>query len=234
MKAALTLALTMFFCVPYFVLQRVLVFPARMLPVSALDRAIGFDPRWVWAYQSVYVLLILVPWMATTREGLRRYGAGFVGLSTAAFLCFFFVPIIGPRPEGEVTNAMFRMLASYDRPLNCFPSLHVGLAVYTVLAARWILDGAWPKSTRNGMLFLGWFWTALIGYAAIATKQHYAIDIPAGALLASISHWSAWHIAQRSTAHAETPMDLSGTSMFDLVHDPNRAGSPGASVARRH
>jgi membrane-associated phospholipid phosphatase len=232
-KAALTLALAVFFCVPYFALQRVPVFPARTLPVSGIDRAIGFEPRWVWIYQSVYLLLVLVPWMVTSREGLRRYAAGFAGLSTAAFLCFFFVPVIGPRPDGQVTNVMFRILASYDRPLNCFPSLHVGLAVYTMLAARWILDGTW-RPTRNGLLFLGWFWTALIAYAAVATKQHYAIDIPAGALLASISHWSTRHIGQRSMAHAETPLGLCRTSVFDLVPDRNRAGSPGASTARRH
>ena len=134
--------------------------------------------------------------MATSRDELRKYAGGFVVTSSAAFLCFFFVPILGPRPDVEVTNVMFRLLESYDRPLNCFPSLHVGLAVHTMLAAPSLLDGAWSKSTRHVVLILGWSWTALIAYAAIATKQHYAIDLPAGALLAYVARWSTSHIAQ--------------------------------------
>ena len=65
-KTALMVVLTVFFCVPYFTLQRFLLFNPRTFPLSALDRAIDFNPRWIWAYQSVYLLLIALPWMAST------------------------------------------------------------------------------------------------------------------------------------------------------------------------
>jgi len=231
-KLALTLLLTGVFCVPYFTLQRVLVLPVRTLPFTAIDRAVDFNAHWVWVYQSVYVLLLLVPWMMTTREQLREYATGFIVLSIAGFICFFFMPVRGPRPDSAITNPMFRFLTWYDRPLNCFPSLHVGLAVYTLLVATRLFDEVLPRSLRDPALLLGWAWTALIAYAALATKQHYAIDLPAGALLACLCHWSTWHIAQRSLAHAETPMGLSRTSVFNLVR--NRGRGADASFLSRN
>ena len=55
-KAALSVALTLAFCVPYFLLQHVVIFPVRRLPLSLVDLSIPFSPGWVWIYQSVYVL----------------------------------------------------------------------------------------------------------------------------------------------------------------------------------
>ena len=232
MKLALTLLLTGGFCVPYFALQRALVLPVRTLPFTAIDRAIDFNPHWVWVYQSVYVLLLLVPWLTTTREALRTYATGFIVLSMAGFLCFFFMPVRGPRPDSAITNPMFRFLTWYDRPLNCFPSLHVGLAVYTMLVAARLFDEVLPRSLRDPAVVFGWTWTALVAYAALATKQHYAIDLPAGALLAYLCHWSTWHVAQRSLAHAETPMGLSRPSVFNLVRNRDR-GADASFLSRR-
>jgi membrane-associated phospholipid phosphatase len=205
MKAALSAGLTVFFCVPYFTLQRFTLFPARTLPLSALDRAVDFDPRWVWAYQSVYLLLAIVPWMVTTPFELRRYARGFLLLSGVGFAFFLLLPVRGPRPDIETADLMFRVLQWYDRPLNCFPSLHLGLAAYTVLFAARVSRGRMTVSAQRAVVSLGWLWTTLIAYAALATKQHYAIDIPAGTLLACVCHWWNCYNTQRSTVHAERP-----------------------------
>jgi membrane-associated phospholipid phosphatase len=208
MKAALSAGMTLFFCLPYFTLQRLTLFPARTLPLSAIDRAIDFDPRWVWAYQSVYLLLTIVPWMITTRLELRRYARGFVQLSAVGFAFFLLLPVRGPRPDVEAADFMFRILQWYDRPVNCFPSLHVGLAAYSVLVATSVSRGRMTPSARRSVVFLAGLWTAVIAYAALATKQHYAIDLPAGALLACVCYWWTWchqHNKQRSLAHAERP-----------------------------
>jgi membrane-associated phospholipid phosphatase len=209
-KAVLSAGLTLFFCLPYFTLQRLTIFPARTLPLSAIDRAIDFDPRWVWAYQSVYLLLTIVPWLITTRLELRRYARGFVQLSAVGFAFFLLLPVRGPRPDVEAADFMFRILLWYDRPLNCFPSLHVGLAVYTVLFASGVSRGRMTPAARRSAVFLAGLWTALIAYAALATKQHYAIDLPAGALLACVCYWWTWYHQpnkdlKRSLAHAEKP-----------------------------
>lgn len=205
MKAALSARLTLFFCVPYFTLQRLTLFPARTLPLSAIDRAIDFDPRWVWVYQSVYLLLAIVPWMVTTRAELRQYARGFLLLSGVGFAFFLLLPVRGPRPDIESANLMFRILQWYDGPLNCLPSLHVGLAAYTVLFGARLLRDRTTVSGRLAVVSLAWLWATLIAYAALATKQHYAIDLPAGALLACVCHWWNCHNMQRSTAHGERP-----------------------------
>jgi membrane-associated phospholipid phosphatase len=184
LKVRLSIALTLFFCIPYFLIQRLPLQPPRALPLSAIDRAIAFDPRWVWAYQSVYVLLSIVPWLADSKAELLRYARGFVRLSCVGFVFFVLLPIEGPRPPDATGNGMFRLLAWYDRPTNVFPSLHVGLAVFTVLFAGRISRGRIVPAHRLALLTLASIWVGLIAYSALATKQHFAVDLPAGALLA--------------------------------------------------
>jgi len=188
-KAILSIALTIFFCVPYFTLQHLVLFPVRTLSPTAIDQAIAFDPRWVWAYQSVYVLIAVVPWLATSRPHLERYARGFAVLSVAAFACFLFFPVAGPRPESLPDSGMFSWLVWYDKPLNALPSLHVGLAAYTVCFGARMSAGSLSPPTRLGLIAVGTVWVAAIAYAALATKQHYAVDLPAGALAAWLAHW---------------------------------------------
>jgi hypothetical protein len=71
-KAALSLGLSVMFCVPYFTLQYLTLWPVRTFALTPVDEAIVFDPAWVWAYQSVYLLVGLVPWVSTSRAQLAR------------------------------------------------------------------------------------------------------------------------------------------------------------------
>jgi len=221
-KAALSVALTLAFCVPYFLLQRVVIVPVRHLPLSVVDRSIPFDPGWVWIYQSVYVLVSAVPWFATATGDLNRYARGFLLQAYIGFAVFLLFPVAGPRPETATGDVMFRLLLSYDSPLNSLPSLHVGLAVYTVLVAARLSRAMLPPAQCVGIVGAASAWCVAIAYSAIATRQHYAIDIPAGALLALLCfQWSwsrqpnrgAWltsripffvGVTERS-AHAEAP-----------------------------
>jgi hypothetical protein len=110
LKAALSAVLVVCFCAPYFALQHVALSPPRRLPLSAVDRAIGFDPRWIWAYQSVYLLLTAVPWIRLNAADLHRYARGFLQLSGLGFACFLLLPVRGPRPDVEAADFMFRLL----------------------------------------------------------------------------------------------------------------------------
>ena len=64
----------------------------------------------------------------------------------------------------------------FDQSTNCFPSMHVSVAMLTTLHA-WSSLGAW------GLLF-----PLLIALSCISTKQHYLIDLPAGALLGCLAY----------------------------------------------
>jgi hypothetical protein len=57
LKVAVCLGLAVGICVPYFLLQNHSVLPPRTVPLTALDGWIGFGPDWVWAYESIAVLV---------------------------------------------------------------------------------------------------------------------------------------------------------------------------------
>ena len=194
-KGWLGVALTLLFCVPYFALQQLGLFEARRFELSALDRAIGFDPRWVWAYQSVYLLLSFVPWLSTSRDDLRRYARGFVLLAAVSFACFLFYPVDGPRPADAPRSGMFGLLLAYDGTRNSIPSLHVGLATYTLLFGIRSIGPDLPAASRRLWTAIGTAWLAAIAYATLATKQHYAIDLPPGILGGWLAHAWAWRSA---------------------------------------
>jgi hypothetical protein len=194
-KLALYLVLSVAFSAVYFSLQRFPLFPPQTLPLSSLDRAIGFDPEAIYVYQSVYLLVPLFPFLAQTRGQLTQYTLGFVWLCGISFLIFAFLPIAGPRPDEPTHVAMFRLMTSYDGKTNAIPSLHVGLAAYSVLFGHQLSQSV---PGLRPMVWVGAAWALLIAYAALATKQHYAVDVPPGVVLA----WLAHRIASRRKAQA--------------------------------
>lgn len=194
LKLGLSSLLTAFFCLPYFTLQSVQFAPVRTLPLATLDRAVPFVPEWAWVYQSIYLLLSIVPWLSASATHLWRYTRGFVLLASIGFAFFLVLPIHGPRPDVPASDPMFRLLVSYDTPLNSFPSLHVGLSVFTLLFGVRISHGLVPPLRRAAIAGLV-VWVAAIAFATLATKQHYAVDLPAGALLALGCHAWSWRNA---------------------------------------
>lgn len=169
------------FSVVYLGLQHVEFFTPRTFELSALDRAIAFSPQWVYVYQSLYVLMPIVPLLLTRRDQLERYMKGLVWISALSFLIFLFFPVLAPRPDGLTGVAAYDLLTRYEGKVNAFPSLHAAFVAYSLLFARWAFRG-------RALTFVGTLWGGAILYATLATKQHYAIDLPAGIVLAWICH----------------------------------------------
>ena len=192
-KLTLSAVLVPFFCVPYFAIQRLPGRAVRHWPLGPIEEAIGFQPEWVWVYQSAYVLLTCVPWLAaSTLDDLRRYALGFVLASSIGFAFFLILPIECPRPPDAPATGMYAWLVSYDRPVNTFPSLHVGLSVYTVLFGARASSGQIAVVRRRVLVLALGLWVCAIGYAAVAIRQHFVVDLPAGAVLAWWCHHRAW------------------------------------------
>jgi membrane-associated phospholipid phosphatase len=192
LKLGLTVGLVMAFCIPYFLIQRFPVRPPRTLHPSGLDGLVPFQPAWTAVYQSLYLLMPGVAWLADSAESLLRYARGFVALSAAGFAVFMAFPVVGPRPLVASPEGLYGLLVRYDSPLNCFPSLHVALAAYSLLFAQHLLTGA--RRVVAGLVWPSAAWTAAIAYSTLATKQHYAVDLPAGLLLALLAHrWAFAH-----------------------------------------
>ena len=192
-KLTLSAILVPFFCIPYFVIQRLPGQAAWKWPLGPVEEAIGFQPEWVWVYQSAYLLLASVPWLtASTPDDLRRYALGFVLASSIGFTIFLVMPIECPRPPEVPATGMYALLVSYDRPVNTFPSLHIGLAVYTVLFGARASRGQIVAAPRRVVFLALGLWVCAIGYAAVATRQHFVVDLPAGAVLAWWCHRQVW------------------------------------------
>jgi len=199
-KVAVVGGLSLGICLPYFLLQRVRLFPLRTAPATELDARIAFDPDWLGVYLSLALLVPLAPLLARHRDELARYARGLALLCAAAFTCFLLVPVEGPRPEAPAGHAAYALLAHVDRPSNSLPSLHAGLAVYSILFALRVLRDAQGPRGRFATGALAWTWGALIAASTLATKQHWVLDLPAGALLAGAAHAWAWRTAPQAAA----------------------------------
>jgi len=186
-KLALGVLLTVIFCAGYFAIEYHPLRPSVRLRPTLIDQAVPFLPRWVLVYQSLYVLLA-AGWLAETGDQLRRYTTGFFILMAVGFTCFLLWPVAGPRPQEIITaDPLYRLVVRYDTPLNSFPSLHMALATYSACVAV-----AVTPARRRLLTILLAAWVALIGYATLATKQHYAVDLPPGILLGWLAQKIAW------------------------------------------
>jgi membrane-associated phospholipid phosphatase len=198
-KLALSITLSLYLCILYFGLERIVFFVPHQFELSRVDELIRFDPGWTFVYQSLYLLLPL-PWLASSRDQLRRYTHGFFIVTAISFIFFFAFPVEGPRPDVMTRDPFYQLLMRYDRNLNAFPSLHAALAVYTFLFALRIL----PR--RRALIgVIGGAWVALILFATMATKQHYAVDVVGGVLVAVCADLLAWRYTPRIEAAEVSP-----------------------------
>jgi len=84
--------------------------------------------------------------------------------------------------------------------------LHAGLALYSLLFGLRVLRGALAPAARRAVTGLGTLWVALILYSTLATRQHWAIDLPAGMALAFAAYALAWRSAEPVVQRGELPV----------------------------
>jgi membrane-associated phospholipid phosphatase len=210
MKLWLGAALVALFNAGYFGTQYLALREPASLQLTAVDRWCGFAPAWTWVYLSLY-LLLPTAWLATTREQLWRYAAGMIAMALPAFAIFLVFPVVGPRPpivghDQMAGRGLYGWLVAIDRPVNSFPSLHVSLAVYAVCFAARVTG-------RGAAVFIASLaaWALLICVSTLMTKQHYFVDLPAGAALGVAADLLAWRLglparAARGARSAPTPI----------------------------
>ena len=149
------------------------------LAPGALDAAVPMLEWSVWIYLSQFVLLPFA--IASARDDVDRSHAlyGMLVATVLATVVFLLWPteIVRHAPtDGTVTAWAWRMLHDVDVPSNCFPSLHVALAV---IAGRTL----W----RRGVRVVAVLWPALIAVSTLTTRQHVALDVAGGLVLAALA-----------------------------------------------
>ena len=159
----------------YFWCQRHQLARPRELKLP-VDDWIPYRPHWVWIYSFLYYPVILyINWIVESPSQFTRVAISYMLLLGFQMIFFLGFPVATPpswRFANERRTYSERFLAfvqRFDAHSNCFPSMHVSVAMLTALHL-------YP---RFG------FWTiafpALIGVSCLFTKQHYVLDLPAGA-----------------------------------------------------
>ena len=166
----------------YFWCQRNAPFEAREF-VSSLDDLIPFVPRWVWVYSFLYYPAILyVNLVLKSPEQFTQVASSYMLLLALQLPCFLAFPVRTPhrwrvQPQRRALSERYlAFVQRFDAPSNSFPSMHTSVAMLTALH---LYD-------RHGMAAFAF--PALIGLSCLFTKQHYLVDIPAGAALGWLAH----------------------------------------------
>lgn len=184
LKVVGTTAFTWLFFIGYFHLLRQPAHPVTVMPLTALDHLIPFQPQLLIAYFSLWLYVGVAPGLQLRFKELVVYGlwAGALCLTGLAF--FYFWPTQIPAMGLEASDFPgFAILQGVDAAGNACPSMHVAIAIFTAIWVEHILRQAGaPLFLR--LLNAAWF--AAIAYSTLAVKQHVVLDVIAGALLGAV------------------------------------------------
>ena len=167
----------------YFVIAAMTRGEAAYVPAVALDEAIPLEPGWMLVYGSLYVFALLMPVLVVRdRELFRRAMQSYLAVMIVAYAGFLLYPTAAPRPEEVIGDGFsawsLRLAYAIDPPYGCFPSLHVAYAFVSALTCYRVHRGVGAAAA---------LWAALIGVSTLYTKQHYVVDVLAGALAAWVA-----------------------------------------------
>jgi membrane-associated phospholipid phosphatase len=143
-----------------------------------------------WGYYILLPLPVIVFVVQGNRRALQRTILMVIGTFLFCYLCFVFLPVVGPyyefpRPDAwfldnPMARLVYRTLEGGSSYGAAFPSSHVA-ATITATA------GAWYGSRRLAMIML--LPTALLTIGVVYCQMHYAVDALAGVLVGGIAWW---------------------------------------------
>lgn len=178
----------------YLVPNRVVLRPLVELPLTPVDTLVPFVPLTFWIYFSDYLLVASAFMLSRTWAEVKRFARAYFALVTTGMVVHFLWPTAFPRDAfplvgDDFTTRAFLVLRQIDLPTSCMPSMHVA-GSYLAAFSLW----------RQRPPYF-WVWTAWATAVAISTltvKQHYAVDVVAGALMAAV-FWAAlfWYPVAR-------------------------------------
>jgi hypothetical protein len=165
--------------------------------VTWVDDAVPFWPQSVWFYLPVYAAaFFLAVGVVNGRRAWRATVAAFFGAAIVANAIFVVWPIAGPRPaapaDDSLSSAMVRWIYGFDPNFNTFPSLHIALVTLAALVV---------SSVNPRVAWLSWAAAFSVWTSVLTLKQHWAIDLPGGWVLALVA-WAGWRRFALPTQYA--------------------------------
>ncbi len=176
----MALGMTAFFIAYFWVLHHPL-FPVATMPLTIIDQLVDFRPEALPVYLSLWFYVTLAPGLLIERREIISYALAAVVLSVIGLGMFVFFPTAVPPPDIDWSHyPQFTFLKSADTSGNACPSLHVAFALFTAVWFERLL-----RQLGAGLFVrrLNWLWCLGIVYSTIATRQHVALDVVAGAIL---------------------------------------------------
>jgi len=167
----------------YFWCQRNALSEPRQLRL-AVDDMIPYRPSWVWIYSFLYYPVILYTNLViqSPRE-FTHLAMSFLLLLVLQMAVFISFPVVTPEewrsecvPKTR-SERFLRFVQRLDARSNSFPSMHTSVATLTAL------------HLHSSLGPVAWAFPLLIGLSCLFTKQHYVIDLPAGAGLGALTFW---------------------------------------------
>ncbi len=175
-----TLFISLFFGAYFYLLKTPTYLPI-VVPVTLLDHLIGFQPRALPLYLSLWFYVSLPPAFLGTRRELYGYGMAMAGTCLIGLIVFYFWPTVAPAVN--IDRAQYpdlNFLTNMDASGNACPSLHVATAIFSGI---WLHHLLRSFGTPLWMLTFNWTWCLGIIYSTLATRQHVAVDVLAGLML---------------------------------------------------
>lgn len=170
----------------YFWCQRNHVARPRELR-TPLDDRIPYWPRWVWIYSFLYYpVIVAINWTVTSPRQFLYVAISYMVLLAFQMVFFLLLPVSTPAEwrtavTGRGRSEKFLLFVqSFDARSNSFPSMHTSVATLTALHL-------YPAFGSVVVAF-----PVLIALSCLFTKQHYIVDLPAGAFLG----WLAFKVFQ--------------------------------------
>jgi membrane-associated phospholipid phosphatase len=165
---------------------------APTLPLLDIDRRIPYLPSSIFAYVGIYALMFWASLRITDLKFATRYLCFWVILQLSAMCIYLAYPVSYPRAlfihDANVASSWHSLIAVWHRldgPANCLPSLHVSTALMA-LSAFMRGAGAMPTKVATCIAILMAMATIL---STLTFKQHYVVDLFAGAIQAGIVYW---------------------------------------------
>ena len=157
-------------------------FKAVELPMTYIDRLIGFHPFFTYIYVSFFLQLFIG--VVYTDEDISLKCAGAIVLNACmASPVFYFFPTTMTTAffnEGHhTTHFMSVFIRSLDKNYNCFPSIHIANSLVASVYFNVRRSRPWQV--------ISVLWFILIAWSVISTRQHYFIDVIGGLTVAVTS-----------------------------------------------
>jgi membrane-associated phospholipid phosphatase len=180
----ITVFITLFF-IAYFHILKHPAYPTTIIPLTFLDEMIGFQPFALPIYLSLWMYVAIPPALIAKKNELYAFTISIGLMSLVGLAIFYFWPTTIPVSEIDWRlHPSIAFLKSVDAAGNACPSMHVATAFFSGAWADYLLRRI---NTPIWLRLVNLIWGVAIIYSTIATRQHVALDVLGGIVLASIA-----------------------------------------------